>query len=1644
MGIPDSTLFNIIEKFKTWIGLGGSDISSVSQEHWISGNSRSMCCDCKTQFMDCSAEGQCRSCGQLLCGRCLQGASVAESDGRRCTDEGEESLKLCKYCSYNKRVDPSYNGKFKNDNIKSFQNDHLLRFLGAKRQGSSKLLGANSSLLSSSSDLLSPLSFHRSSSRSDDEDAEDSDKHFFSPSSESCRDISDIDSCNVSARHEFLSVKSVGSSPLDSPSRMTSTPRSGYSVQQEQEGSPVSPNDDPHHQEGVADSKRFGVEFEDRESTDYGSDDMSIFRGQCAKLQQTLNFECNGPIWLPPPPDDKEDEMENRFFEYDDEDEDVGESGIKFTSSNFSTDIFPTREKANKEQKEPLQAVVHGHYRALVSQLLQEEGIYVENEDGGEVWLDIVTSIAWQAANFVKPDTKKGGSMDPGDYVKVKCIVSGTPCESTLVKGVVCTKNIKHKRMTSQYKNAKLLLLGGALEYQRATNQLASFDTLLQQVLLRGAPREVLKKVKRVVQYAVFAAYHLSLETSFLADEGATFLKMPLKSPVAITGRMMNADTDAVIFNSSVGGESLIVEDQPEGSCECSMSRNSSIYEFSDVSSRNNGTMTIFSEFDNGTSSLNHSSGCRSALCTDFVDSIDEMVAIKDWMKILFHELSESPVQQEEGTITPPWETTDDNELTRVERANGNEVVGDYFSTVDNHQSILVSFSSRCALKGTVCERSQLLRIKFYGSFDKPLGRYLRDDLFDQASYCRSCKGRTDAHIRCYTHQQGSLTINVRRLLSVELPGEHDGKIWMWHRCLKCAHVDGVPPANRRVVMSDAAWGLSFGKFLELSFSNHATANRVASCGHSLQRDCLRFYGFGRMIAFFHYSPIDILSVCLPPSLLDFSGQFQQDWVKREAIKVSNEMEVLYAEVYDVLHSIEQRASSLGQMYLDESEVLHHITDLKVLLKEDRNEYEVLLYPTCIEDFQNLESSMDILELNRLRRCLLMDSFIWDRRLYSLDTLLKCKTSMPKIDSHILEVATYAKLKEWRDESFFRYSKCNSDPEERMKSLALLENPRNQPKEDFGLPFLDPNFNEQSVDQLITKSVEGCCLDNIDLTTGSTHKSHKHDCDVLVEETSSTLPSPASCLSDKIDSAWTGTGLQPAKVPVPCVLQPDGKLTGLDGDFNQVDTHSCRALKSPVRVYSFDSALRIQEKIQRGLSPSLLQLSSLRSFHASGEFRSMVRDPIPNILRTLSQTSSREVQNLSFIFNSMPVFISSASRLSGEGIRWLLPETGCRNIVVPVYDNEPTSVVSYALGSKEYEDWIADRFDEHGGRISNESSREDELINLSGYHSAWQSFASLDSEDIICRSHETDDALMRSSSLFSDQKRSPHFRISFEDEYSSSAGKVKFSVICYFARQFDALRKKCCPDEVDFIRSLSRCSRWDAQGGKSNVYFAKSFDERFIIKQVTKTELDSFEEFAPEYFKYLTDSLSSGSPTCLAKVLGVYQVTVKHPKGVRQSKLEIMVMENLFFKRNISRVYDLKGSARSRYNPDATGKNKVLLDMNLLETLCTNPIFLGSKAKRSLERAVWNDTYFLASVDVMDYSLLVGVDDERQELVLGIIDFMRQYTWDKHLETWVKASGILGGPKNASPTVVSPMQYKKRFRKAMSTYFLTVPDQWSP
>lgn len=104
--------------------------------------------------------------------------------------------------------------------------------------------------------------------------------------------------------------------------------------------------------------------------------------------------------------------------------------------------------------------------------------------------------------------------------------------------------------------------------------------------------------------------------------------------------------------------------------------------------------------------------------------------------------------------------------------------------------------------------------------------------------------------------------------------------------------------------------------------------------------------------------------------------------------------------------------------------------------------------------------------------------------------------------------------------------------------------------------------------------------------------------------------------------------------------------------------------------------------------------------------------------------------------------------------------------------------------------------------------------------------------------------------------------------------KPKYSIVCLYEHDFRNLRKRCCSSETDYIASLSRCKPWDPKGGKSKSVFVKTVDDRFIVKEIEKTEYESFVKFAPKYFKYMKDSYDLGNQTCLAKILGIHQVTI--------------------------------------------------------------------------------------------------------------------------------------------------------------------------
>ncbi|KAI3644448.1 hypothetical protein MP228_010612 [Amoeboaphelidium protococcarum] len=277
--------------------------------------------------------------------------------------------------------------------------------------------------------------------------------------------------------------------------------------------------------------------------------------------------------------------------------------------------------------------------------------------------------------------------------------------------------------------------------------------------------------------------------------------------------------------------------------------------------------------------------------------------------------------------------------------------------------------------------------------------------------------------------------------------------------------------------------------------------------------------------------------------------------------------------------------------------------------------------------------------------------------------------------------------------------------------------------------------------------------------------------------------------------------------------------------------------------------------------------------------------------------------------------------------------------------------------------------------------------------------------------------------------------------YQFQAGSASCFCRVYYAEQFDAIRQFYNIGD-DFVTSLSHCFLWKSNGGQSGSKFYKSFDERFIMKSLNKAETESLLRFAPSYFEYLYQVLFNDLPSVLVKMFGIYRIGYKNADTGKQIKMDVIVMENLFYQKNISKIFDLKGSVRNRHSVATGSENEVLLDENLIQIMAESPLFVRDHSKKILRASVWNDTLFLSKLNVMDYSLLVGVDSERQELVIGIVDFIRTFTWDKKLESWVKETGILGGGIGKVPTIISPRQYKLRFREAMEKYFLLVPDKY--
>ncbi|KAJ8602173.1 hypothetical protein CTAYLR_003540 [Chrysophaeum taylorii] len=274
--------------------------------------------------------------------------------------------------------------------------------------------------------------------------------------------------------------------------------------------------------------------------------------------------------------------------------------------------------------------------------------------------------------------------------------------------------------------------------------------------------------------------------------------------------------------------------------------------------------------------------------------------------------------------------------------------------------------------------------------------------------------------------------------------------------------------------------------------------------------------------------------------------------------------------------------------------------------------------------------------------------------------------------------------------------------------------------------------------------------------------------------------------------------------------------------------------------------------------------------------------------------------------------------------------------------------------------------------------------------------------------------------------------------------------------------------ETDYARSWRAVTKARYSDGASGAFFLFSADERFLAKTATATEIRALARRADALAAYCSPD------TKLCRIVGA------HTLEIYGQPFHLVVQENLFFGSDASllRRYDIKGSSVNRRSGDKFEKSRALLleqplnysrgggggggcvgkDDDLQDDLHIDP-----RDAALLLAQLDRDSRFLASQNIMDYSLLIGVDDlPRPPLcctdnnrnstsssssssflvqaeacrydatfggpsayTLAIIDLLQEWNWAKKLERAYKIIFRCRPPLGLS--AIDPVRYQRRF-----------------
>lgn len=977
------------------------------------------------------------------------------------------------------------------------------------------------------------------------------------------------------------------------------------------------------------------------------------------------------------------------------------------------------------------------------------------------------------------------------------------------------------------------------------------------------------------------------------------------------------------------------------------------------------------------------------------------------------------------------------------------------------HRQIYVLHSSVSIKHATPCNGPNTVVVDYYTDNDKCLGSFLDQTFQESSQVCSECGDSLLNHFKTYVHGNAKLDVIIEKFDGIKDQHNYPSKNHrvMWSYCKICNHSTPIVP------MHDETYYLSIGKFLELNFYGEHVYVNSGECSHNFFKNYIKCFGYNDLIIRLEYSNIDNYEVVVPKKQLEFLSELDINL----KIDVMNSIREKSTKFFK---SISKRLERVKVDTYDKAEEgLKKIEDLKSKLENQISQIE-----QKTEEIYNSSLPVNYIGLNTVLRDLQVLGVEWDKEFDEFEKkFLPSETEITKITQFHLRSFLLDKYNE--NDQMKSASKSEYDGSEAHNSESDMKNDGNEKD-----PSLAADDASVSMRDSISIATSGASI-------GSSADA-EHHLPILnrakTKEIGNMIPTSLydqSNFMEKI-SMWkelveresaNGSGRSKSIGGLPSSLslramsrkQSSNSILNSTSNYNTSNLDLAGASSSKVhQLASFFDKMNIDQisfefkkqrerelqkksknkfipipileskpivEIYDNIEDAVIDDGSLNPILSNEVIQKKVdtenkenRDSTPTNTNKSLDIAQPEKQSL---LKSLTNFWADRSATLWDPLEYALEshEHTFADSDVIVREDEPSSLVAFCLSSSDYKQKIKimEQETEDGGFADPLEGTE---INSKKY----QKFIKIEKK--FKKNHDRN-ANMNELETMLIKNKSNHLK------YQFSVGNTNLSCKIFYSEQFEALRKACGNFDT-FIQSLSRCVKWDSKGGKSRSSFLKTLDNRYIIKELSSSELESFVSIAPFYFRYISQSIFNNLSTAIAKIYGFYQIEIKNNSNGKIFKMDFLIMENLFYNHNTTRIFDLKGSMRNRHVQQTGKEDEVLLDENMIEYIYESPVFVKEHSKKVLRGSLFNDTSFLSAMDVMDYSLVVGIDDKSNKLYIGIIDWLRTFTWDKKVENWVKGSNLIGGNRKRDPTIVTPKQYRTRFREAMERYILEVPDIW--